>query len=126
MDIAYPQSGTAKKKILVDVAHGQRFWHDPDDMPGKDSALIARVKYMAAELTKNADALNATVAYQKTKFTPASLQDVDVLFLEGVAVKLDENETATIREFVHTNYPATFPSPFGMSFPQTDGPLPDW
>lgn len=39
-DMAYAQSDVAKKKILVDVAHGQRFWHDPSDMSGKDSALI--------------------------------------------------------------------------------------
>lgn len=99
-DMAYAQSDVAKKKILVDVAHGQRFWHDPSDMSGKDSALIVRANYMAGELTKNANALNAIVAYQKTKFTSASLQDVDVLFLQGVGVKLEENETAAIREFV--------------------------
>ena len=96
----FAQSANAKKKILVDVAHGQRFWHDPNDMPGKDTALVARARYMSGELTKNADALNATVAFQKEKFTPASLKDVDVLFLQGVGVKLDDTETAAIREFV--------------------------
>ena len=97
---AYAQSTAAKKKILVDVAHGQRFWHDPNDMPGKDTALIARAKYMAGELTKNASALKATIAYQKTRFTPASLKDVDVLFLQGAGGRFDENETAAIRDFV--------------------------
>ncbi|HTF20681.1 MAG TPA: hypothetical protein VK658_21560 [Chryseolinea sp.] len=94
------QSGTAKKKILVDVAHGQRFWHDPNDMPGKDPELIERVKYMAGELTKNADALHATVAYQKAKFTAASLKDIDLLFLQGAGGKFDESEATAIREFV--------------------------
>jgi hypothetical protein len=98
-NIAYAQS-VKEKKILVDVAHGQRFWHDPNDMSGKDSALTARVRYMAGELSKNATALNATVAYQKTKFTPAALQDVDVLFLQGVGVKLEGSEIAAIRKFV--------------------------
>jgi hypothetical protein len=99
-DIASAQSSTAKKKILVDVAHGQRFVHDPDDMAGADAELIDRAKYIAGEITKNADALNAVVVYQKKKFTPASLKDVDVLFLQGVGVTLDENETKAIRDFV--------------------------
>lgn len=97
---AYAQSGKANKKILVDVAHGQRFWHDATDMPGKDTALIARAKYMNGELMKNAKALKASVAFQKTKFTPASLKGVDVLFLQGVGTKLEENETAAIRDFL--------------------------
>jgi hypothetical protein len=99
-NIAYAQSDKAKKKILVDVAHGQKFVHDPSDMEGKDTALIARAKYISGELTKNADALKATIAFQKTKFTPASLKGVDVLFLQGVGTKLEENETAAIRDFL--------------------------
>ena len=96
----YAQSGKGKKKILVDVAHGQRFWHDPNDMAGKNAELIERVKYMAGELTKNADALNATVTYQKTKFTAASLKDVSLLFLQGATGKFDESEVTAVREYV--------------------------
>jgi hypothetical protein len=99
-NVASAQSNSGKKKILVDVAHGQRFWHDPNDMPGKAPDLVERVKYMSGELTKNADALKATVVYQKTKFTAASLKDVDVLFLQGAGGKFDESEAAAIREFV--------------------------
>lgn len=98
---SFGQSKTAMKKILVDVAHGQKFWHDPNDMPGKDPDLVERVKYMAGELTKNADALKATVNYQKGKFTAASLKDVDVLFLQGAGGKFDEKEVAAIHEFVN-------------------------
>src|SRR5689334_12921665 len=88
----------SKKKILVDVAHGQRFWHDPNDMPGKDPDLVMRVKYMAGELTKNAESLNATVSYQKSKFTAAALQDVDLLFMQGAGGKFDESEVSAIRQ----------------------------
>jgi len=90
----------SKKKILVDVAHGQRFWHDPNDMPGKDPDLVMRVKYMAGELTKNAESLNATVSYQKSKFTAAALQDVDLLFMQGAGGKFDESEVSAIRQYV--------------------------
>ena len=99
-DIGHSQSSLKTKKILVDVSHGQRFWHDPNDMPGKPADLIARAKYMAGELTKNATALNATISYQKGKFTAASLKDVDLLFLQGATSLFDETETAAIREFV--------------------------
>lgn len=97
---AHDVTAQSKKKILVDVAHGQRFWHDPNDMAGKDPALIARVRYMAGELSKNAEALNATIAYQKTRFSAASLKDIDILFLQGAGGKFDDTETAAIREFV--------------------------
>jgi hypothetical protein len=94
------QSKTGKKKILVDVAHGQRFWHDPNDMAGLNADLIERVKYMAGELTKNAESLNATVSYQKEKFTTASLKDVSLLFMQGAGGKFDESEVAAIRQYV--------------------------
>jgi len=90
----------SKKKILVDVAHGQRFWHDPNDMPGKDPDLVMRVKYMAGELTKNAESMNATVSYQKGKFTAAALKDVDLLFMQGAGGKFDESEVSAIRQYV--------------------------
>jgi hypothetical protein len=31
------------KKVLIDVAHGQRFWNDPADMAGQDQQFIERV-----------------------------------------------------------------------------------
>ena len=43
----------AKYRICMDVAHQQRFWHDPADMPGMDVKLIERVKYMTGELSKD-------------------------------------------------------------------------
>lgn len=94
------QSKSGSKRILVDVAHGQRFWHDPNDMAGKNADLVERVKYMAGELTKNANALQATVSYQKGKFTAESLKGVDLLFLQGAGGKFDESEVTAIRQYV--------------------------
>lgn len=97
---SYSQSGSTKKKILVDVSHGQRFIHDPDDMQGKELALVERAKYIAGELNKNAEMINATVSFQKSKFTPADLKDVDILFLQGVGTLLDDKEIKAIREYI--------------------------
>ncbi|MGC3945806.1 MAG: hypothetical protein QM762_14995 [Chryseolinea sp.] len=99
-DRAIAQSKSGKRKILVDVAHGQKFWHDPNDMAGLNPDLIERVKYMAGELTKNADALKASVSYQKGKFTAESLKDVNVLYLQGAGGKFEPGEITAISDFV--------------------------
>lgn len=54
VDSLHAQSAK-KKKILVDIAHGQKFWNDPADMAGMDTAFVSRIKYMTRELKKNAD-----------------------------------------------------------------------
>ena len=53
----------AAKRICMDVAHDQKFWHDPADMAGMDVKMIERVKYMTAELTKTATAVSASLSY---------------------------------------------------------------
>ena len=42
----------ATTRICVDVAHQQKFWHDPADMTGMDAKLIERVNYMTGELSE--------------------------------------------------------------------------
>ena len=46
----------AKYRICMDVAHQQKFWHDPTDMAGMDAQFVERVKYMTGELIKTATA----------------------------------------------------------------------
>jgi hypothetical protein len=46
------QASQTKRQLLVDVVHGQKFYNDPADMPGKDPALVDRIKYMSEELKK--------------------------------------------------------------------------
>src|SRR5215217_5865944 len=67
------QSSMPKKQVLVDIAHGQKFYNDPAAMNGKDSALVERIKYMTGELAKNAAAANAEMHFQKGKITPDAL-----------------------------------------------------
>jgi len=75
------QTAKAKKQILVDISHGQKFWNSPADMKGKDPQLVQKINYMTGELKKNATALNATVQYQKSKITPVALAKCDLLFI---------------------------------------------
>ena len=71
----------APKRICMDVAHQQKFWHDPADMAGMDMKMIERVKYMTAELTKTATAVNASLSYLKKEITPRDLEGCDLLFI---------------------------------------------
>jgi hypothetical protein len=45
-DTSLAQSPTAKKKILVNMSHVQKFHNDPADMNGKDSLFVECIKYM--------------------------------------------------------------------------------
>lgn len=99
-DVIMAQPSVAPKKILVDIAHGQKFWNDPADMAGKDPAFIDRIKYMTGELTKNATALNASIGYVKSKITPESLKDCDLLFIHIPSAKFSADEASAIQQYV--------------------------
>ena len=45
-----PAQEVPGKSILVDVAHGQRFWNDPSALTDREDHEAARVRYMAGEL----------------------------------------------------------------------------
>lgn len=90
----------AQKKVLVDVAHGQKFYHDPNDMPGKDKEFVNRVKYMTGELSKNAGASGASVTFQKTPFTAETLQSVDLLFIHMPSSMFTPAEVTSIADYL--------------------------
>ncbi|MDO8930413.1 MAG: hypothetical protein Q7W54_15675 [Bacteroidota bacterium] len=88
------------KQILVDLAHGQKFWADPAAMKKSDPKQIDRVKYMNDELTKIANSLNASIDYQKKKFEPGCLANCDLLFIHVPASKFSASEVKVINEYV--------------------------
>lgn len=90
----------APKKILVDIAHGQKFWNDPADMAGKDPAFIERIKYMTGELKKNAVALSASIGYLKSTITPQSLAGCDLLFIHIPSARFNADEVSAIQQYV--------------------------
>ena len=90
----------AKARICMDVAHQQRFWNDPADMPGKDVKVIERVKYMTGELTKTATAVNASVSYLKKEITPKDLEGCDLLFIHIPSAKYTPGEVSAISKLI--------------------------
>jgi hypothetical protein len=89
-----------KKTILVDVAHGQRFYSDPSDKIFTDLVSPDRLRYMIGELTKNAAAHNARIAYLKGPVTPAALSKCNLLFIHVPSTAYTPDECTAIRQFV--------------------------
>jgi hypothetical protein len=123
-----------KKKVLVDVAHGQKFYSDPADKKSSELVPTVRLEYMTGELTKNAAAHGAEVAYLKAPVTTEALSKADVLFIHVPSVKYSADEVKAIRKFlekggslfitIEEDYWATLDqinpndlvSPFGITF----------
>jgi hypothetical protein len=91
---------TSPKKILIDVAHGQKFWNDPADMKGMDPKFIERVKYMTDQISKSAASVNATIGYVKGKTRPADLATCDLLFIHIPSAKYGQDEVVAIRDYL--------------------------
>jgi hypothetical protein len=90
----------AKSRICMDVAHQPRFWGDPADMPGKEANAIERVKYMTAELTKTAAAVNASLSYLKKEITPKDLEGCDLLFIHIPSARYAPGEVSAIPNYI--------------------------
>lgn len=97
----FAQSVPVKRHIIVDVAHGQRFYDDPATAKGNDIAPVERVKYMTGELEKNAAALNAEVSYQKTAITSNDLAKCDLLFIHVPTSIFSQEEIKAIHQYLH-------------------------
>ena len=89
-----------KKKILVDVGHGQKFYSDPADKISTELVPTDRLTYMTGELTKNAAANDATVGYVKAPLNKEALSKCDVLFIHSPGSKYSADEIAAIKQFV--------------------------
>lgn len=96
----FAQSSGSRQRILVDISHGQKFYNDPADMKGKDSALVERIKYMTGELEKNANALEAEMAYIKKEITPYDLAKCDLLFIHMPSSKYSAAEIKAIQQYI--------------------------
>ena len=89
-----------KKKILVDVGHGQKFYSDPADKISTELVPTDRLKYMTGELTKNGAAHNAEIGYLKTPITADALSKSDLLFIHSPSSKYSADECKAIQQYV--------------------------
>ena len=94
------EASAQKKKILVDVVHGQKFYSDPADMISTELVPTDRLKYMTGELTKNGGAHNAEINFLKTPITTDALSKCDLLFIHVPSTKYSANECKAIRQYI--------------------------
>ena len=90
----------AKHGICMDVAHQQRFWRDPSDMPGMDAKMVERVKYMTGEFVKTATAVNARLSYLKKEIQATDLEGCDLLFIHIPSTKYAPGEVSAISKYI--------------------------
>ena len=88
---------SAQKKILVDVAHGQKFYSDRAYMISSELVSTERLKYMTGEITKNGAAHHAVVGYLKETITSEALSHCDLLFIHTPSKKYSADECTAIR-----------------------------
>lgn len=96
----WTDSSSQKKKILVDVVHGQKFYSDPADNISSELVPTERLRYMTGELTKNAAAHGAEIAYLKTPITTEALSKSDLLFIHVPSVKYSADECNAIKQYL--------------------------
>jgi hypothetical protein len=89
-----------KKRILIDVGHGQKFYSDPADGISSDLVPTDRLTYMTGELTKNAAANNAEISFQKSALTADVLSKCDVLFIHVPSSKYTAEEVSAIQKYI--------------------------
>jgi hypothetical protein len=89
-----------KKKILIDVAHGQKFYTDPADKISSQLVPTDRLKYMTGELSKNGAAHNAELIYLKTPITTDALSKTDLLFIHVPSAKYTTDECKAIKQYI--------------------------
>lgn len=90
----------SKKKIYMDIAHGQKFWKDPSDMKGESEYWINRINYMTGEILKTASSVNAELIYLKGEIKPKNLSDCDLLFIHTPSSKYSPGEVEAITEYL--------------------------
>lgn len=93
-------ASSQKKRILIDVAHGQKFYSDPGDNISTELVPTDRLRYMTGELNKNATAHNAEIAYLKTPITTKALSNSDLLFIHVPTTKYSSDECSVIRQYI--------------------------
>jgi hypothetical protein len=94
------QTTAGKKRILIDISHGQKFWNDPARMDGMDVDLVERLKYMTGEVKKSAAAVDAEIGYVMGEIKGSDLAKSDLLFIHIPSTKYGADEVDAIRQYL--------------------------
>lgn len=94
------QDNTNRPSIYLDIAHGQRFWNDPQDMVKTAGNDLERVKYLTAQMETTAATVNASIDYLKSEINSQALSNCDLLFIHIPSTSYSKEEANAITEYV--------------------------
>jgi hypothetical protein len=94
------QTSSPKYRILIDIAHKQRFWNDPSHMNGMGKNQIDRVKYLTQQITENSSSLDAGIGYLTGEIKPENLTNCKLLFIHIPSAKYTQNEIKAITDYL--------------------------
>jgi len=92
---------SSKKKIYMDLAHGQKFWNDPAGMVSGAGKNLDRVKYMTDQFVKTASTVNAELFYLKSEIKPEDLSNCDLLYIHIPSSKYTPGEIQVITQYLN-------------------------
>ncbi len=97
---ATAQPSNKTHRILIDVAHHQKFWNDPNDMVANTGADIDRVKYLTAEMKKSSTAVDASFGFIKSEIGKTTLNNCDILFIHVPTSQYNKQELKVIEDYI--------------------------
>ena len=92
---------SSKKKISMDLAHGQKFWNDPVGMVNGAGKNLDRVKYMTDLFVKTAYTVNAELFYLKSEIKPEDLSNCGLLYIHIPSSKYAPGEIKAITQYLN-------------------------
>jgi len=100
IDKPFAQTSSPKYRILVDIAHKQKFWNDPERMTGMDTNKVKRVISMTDQFKKTASNVNAELSYISEEIKPELLTNCRLLFIHIPSAQYTVNEISSITKYL--------------------------
>lgn len=94
------EPGAIKKRIIIDLGHGQKFWSNPATMKQDDKQLYERAKYLTSEMEKVTATLGAEFEFHDGKLDRESLGKCDLLFIQVPTKKFSKDEVAAVDQYL--------------------------
>jgi hypothetical protein len=86
--------------ILIDIAHKQIFWNDPERMKGAEKSRVDRVTYMTSEIKKSAASVHAGIGYLTEEINHENLKKCDLLFIHIPSARYKPAEIKAIVDYL--------------------------
>jgi hypothetical protein len=96
----FAQTPSPKNKILIDIAHKQRFFNDPERMTGMAVDQVKRMVYVTNCLNETASSVDGELSYISGIIEPSLLASCKLLFIHTPASMYTVDEVKAIIKYV--------------------------